>query len=45
MPNGLVPVRQALANSVPVATFGTGDYQVEVRHITPPPPPPGTASP
>jgi hypothetical protein len=42
MPNGLVPVREALANSTPVATFGTGTNQVEVRHITAPP---GTASP
>ena len=33
MPNGLVPVREAIANSTPVASFGTADNAVEIRKI------------
>lgn len=32
-PNGFVPVRQAIAHSVVVASFGTGSAQVQVRKI------------
>ncbi|MGH3849057.1 MAG: ArnT family glycosyltransferase, partial [Pseudonocardiaceae bacterium] len=33
LPGGLVPVRQALAASTSVATFGTGAGQIDVRRI------------
>ena len=33
LPNGLMPVRQAMTNSTPVAHFGSGDNLVEVRKI------------
>ena len=35
MPNGLVPVREALANSTVAAKFGAGNDLVEVRQINP----------